>query len=195
MRCSKCAAAKTGTEPCFQTNFHSFGFSSWSVDGKAAEKSFHFTSQNWFLSWTRRKKTRRQRGHWQDRCKNTPIRPETAAEPGPKGCIGKKSEDRQKRPPQETKQLKPDQGAVPICYRAARSLLGCTAMLTLRTSTGGIHRRDNTKCVSNSEDCLFTWDFALFSSGGGSTLSVTWKGRRKKRKKKQLLSTKLHTER
>ena len=43
MRCSKCAAAKTGTEPCFQTNFHSFGFSSWSVDGKAAEKSFHFT--------------------------------------------------------------------------------------------------------------------------------------------------------
>lgn len=76
-------------------------------------------------------------------------------------------------PPQETKQLKPDQGAVMICYRAARSLLGCTAMLTLRTGTGGIHRRDNTKCVSNSEDCLFTWDFALFSSGGGSTLSVT----------------------
>ena len=32
----------------------------------------------------------RQRGHWQDRRKNTLRRPETAAEPGPKGCIGEK---------------------------------------------------------------------------------------------------------
>ena len=82
--------------------------------------------------------------------------------------------------------------AVKARPQSSHNLLGYSSVTT--QDQYRLHTQTWQYTVCEQQWGVFTWDFALFSSGGGSTLSVTWKVEKKK-KENQLLSTKLHSER